>query len=145
MTARPKRRGEWTNPDITSVEVEWFDYLPEKHVQVTSYEVKKRDSYSLSSVYEASAHQRMAHKTFLVIEVGDQEETVEPEVEAEAARLGVGIMKAYPKGVVGQLELETVLEPAMRYPTPSDLDEFIEDFFEDDKDGLRKYKHAIGR
>jgi hypothetical protein len=30
-------------------------------------------------------------------------------------------------------------------PAPRDLDEFIEDFFEDDKDSLRKYKHAKGR
>lgn len=145
VTAYQNRRGQWSRPDITSIEVDWFDNLPQKYVQVTSYEVKKRGSYDLSSVYEAAAHQRYAHKTFLVIEVESNEESIEDDVEREAARLGVGVMKAYPRGVVDQIDLETVVDPALKNPELEDLNELIEDYFEDDKEGLRRYRHAIGK
>jgi hypothetical protein len=80
-----------------------------------------------------------------VLEVGDEEETIDEDVQAEAARLGVGIMKAYQKQAGGPYELEIVLEPDIKNPEPSDLNQFIEDFFEDDRDGQRKYRQAIGK
>ncbi|MEM0287967.1 MAG: hypothetical protein QXG05_07360 [Nitrososphaerota archaeon] len=144
VTANLNREGQWSRPDITKVEVDLFDYLPEKYVQVTSYEVKSKDAYDISSVYEAVAHQRFAHQTYLVLEVDDEDDEIDEEVRDEAVRLGVGIMKAYSKGEDKKIELVKVEDPQMKHPSPEELDDFIDAFFGDDEEA-RKYKHVIGK
>jgi hypothetical protein len=144
ITARSDRKGQWSRPDIISVDVQRFDYLPGKSLLVTSYEVKRKDHYNLSSVYEAAAHQRWAHNTFLVLEVENGEEPIDSDVELEAARLGVGIKKAYLKSPNGEMVLAEVSEAKRNNPVPQAVNEIVEDFFEGDINGLLKYKHAIG-
>jgi hypothetical protein len=146
VTAESDRSGQWSRPDLTCVEVSWFDYLPQKFVEVTSYEAKKQDSYNVSSVYEAAAHQRFAHKTYLVVEVENSDEELASDVESEAARLGVGIMKTWWKDPAEhELAVEEIMEPAMKTPDPAELNRMVRDFFEDDEKGLSKYRHAIGK
>jgi len=143
--ARRGQPGKWSRPDIICVEVNWFDYLPQKYVEVTSFEVKKHDGYNLSSVYEAASHQRWAHKTYLVIEVPNAEASFAAEIESEAVRFGVGVMKTYKKDAAGAVDLEVVVEPALKNPEPRELDKMLADFFVDDEKGMRKYKNAIGK
>lgn len=63
-----KSRGQWQNPDITKIEVEYYSYLRKTRVTVTTYEVKQFPKWTVGAVYEAASHHRFAHETFVVLE-----------------------------------------------------------------------------
>lgn len=48
--------GRWTRPDLVSVAVRTYRYLPGKYMEVVTFEVKPSDAISVTAVYEALAH-----------------------------------------------------------------------------------------
>ena len=77
------RQGTVTGPvvsgrgqDVTLVQVNSYDYLAQPVLDVTTFEVKKSsDAEDIRCIFEAAAHSRWAHFSYLVVEVdeGDYE------------------------------------------------------------------------
>lgn len=101
ITALQGRRatgGTWSRPDIVSVEVRTFAFVPGKYLEVTTFEVKAAYSIDVQAVYEALAHRRAATHSYVLLHVpNDQADALEDAVAdvAEAARgHGVGVVTA---------------------------------------------------
>jgi hypothetical protein len=146
VTALMSRRGQagrWSRPDIVSVQVNRLDILPHRLAEVTSFEVKRYDdARDVKSVYEAAAHQRWAHYSYLVAEASSDNLSLPDPVLSEAARFGVGVLTLQ-RDSQGEAKVEAVLSPKRQEPAPRDLDGALKDFFADDDKELRRLKDSL--
>jgi len=81
IIARQGRRatgGRWSRPDIVSIEVRTYEYVPGKFLEVVTFEVKPADAIDVQAVYEALAHRRAATRCYVLLHV--------PVAQAEALR-----------------------------------------------------------
>jgi hypothetical protein len=119
--------GRWTRPDLVSVAVRTYRYLPGKYMEVVTFEVKPSDAITVTAVYEALAHLRSATHAYVIYHVPEDSAESVKQVIDEARRVGrahgVGIITmSNPK----QWETWEELEEARRVePDPERLDEFI--------------------
>lgn len=138
---RKRNSGQWSRPDVTFVRATKYDYLPNTIVEVTSFEVKRyADVKDLASVYEAAAHSRYAHNTYLVVEIPNNEK-FDDSMQKECIRLGVGLItvsKTQDKHYFAEM-----LEPRRQEPAPQDLDRFLKVFFSDDEREQKQFKIRI--
>ncbi len=119
--------GRWTRPDMVSVAIRAYHYLPGKYLEVVTFEVKPSDSITVTAVYEALAHLRSATHAYVIYHVPNNiAETVQPAID-EARRVG----RAHGVGVITMSdptnwETWNELEEARRVePDPERLNEFI--------------------
>lgn len=119
--------GRWTRPDLVSVAVRTYRYLPGKYMEVVTFEVKPSDAVTVTAVYEALAHLRSATHAYVIYHVPDDIAESVKQVIDEARRVG----RAHGVGVITmgnpkQWETWNELEEARRVePDPERLDEFI--------------------
>ncbi len=59
--------GKWSRPDFLIVAVMDYTFVPGKHLEVLSFEVKKHDAIDITAVYEAAAHLRRATSSYVVL------------------------------------------------------------------------------
>ncbi len=131
ITARQGRRstgGTWSRPDLVSVEVKAYEYVPGKFLEVVTFEVKPVDAIDVSAVYEALAHRRAATHAYVMLHVpSDQTSTYEAavtEVRLVARSHGIGlIVMADPADYSTWDELE---EAERVEANPERLNQFIE-------------------
>jgi hypothetical protein len=119
--------GRWTRPDLVSVAVRTYRYLPGKYMEVVTFEVKPADAITVTAVYEALAHLRSATHAYVIFHVPDEDaEPVKQTIE-EARRVG----RAHGVGLITMgdpraWDTWNELEEARRVePDPERLDEFI--------------------
>ena len=130
ITAAQGRRatgGRWTRPDLVSVAVRTYRYLPGKYMEVATFEVKPADSVDVTAVYEALAHLRSATHAYVIFHVPDEDDESVRQTIEETRHVGrahgVGIITV---GDPAVWETWTELEEARRFePDPERLDEFI--------------------
>ena len=92
--------GKWSRPDITVVGMTTYVYVPGRHFDVASFEVKPANVIDVTAVYEALAHRRAATRAYCLFHIpGTLQE--DPAVEAvleqicdEAKRHGIGVIIA---------------------------------------------------
>ena len=58
----------WQNPDVTSVRVQYHQYLRRTGITLVTYEVKQFYKWTVDAVHEAASHLRFAHRAFVVLE-----------------------------------------------------------------------------
>jgi hypothetical protein len=119
--------GIWTRPDITTVEVRTFEYVPGKHLDVNTFEVKSPSAVNVQAVYEALAHRRAATRAYVLFYVPpDKASVLKHDVEevAVVARMhGIGVVTA---GNPYDYDTWEELEEAQRVaPDPEKLNDFI--------------------
>ncbi len=95
MQGRRQTGGKWTRPDVTLAAVKTYEFIPGKHLEVISFEIKPDISTALEGVFEALAHSAFAHRSYLAVKT-EQGETSKPNqdlerVSSECARHGVGL------------------------------------------------------
>lgn len=131
ITARQGRRqtgGTWSRPDIVSVEIKTYEYVPGKFLEVVTYEVKPADAIDVQAVYEALAHRRSSTRAYVILHVPPNSEAALVEAVdnvRQAARMhGIGVVTvAEPSDYSTWDELEK----ADRFePDPERLNAFIE-------------------
>jgi len=93
-----RRTGIWSRPDIVTVEVRTFEYVPGKHLDVNTFEVKSPSAINIQAVYEALAHRRAATRSYMLLyippdKVEETKEAVE-EVARVARMHGIGVVTA---------------------------------------------------
>lgn len=101
ISARQGRRntgGIWTRPDLIVVSYTTLLYVPGKHFEVVTFEVKPWDSLDVTGVFEALAHRRASTRAYLLAVVPKSElgkESTEEflqRIQDEAKRHGVGFV-----------------------------------------------------
>jgi hypothetical protein len=93
-----KARGQWQNPDTTSIAIEYYRHLRKVSVSVTTYEVKQFWRWNVDVVFEAAAHHRFSHEAHVVLEWPNELEfsLTDPtykidQIARECQRFGVGL------------------------------------------------------
>jgi hypothetical protein len=87
--------GKWTRPDITVATLSTYPYVPGRHFDVITFEIKPCDAIDVTAIYEALAHLRSATRAYVMLHVPDaHSEDLEElilEICAEAKKHGIGV------------------------------------------------------
>lgn len=61
--------GIWSRPDIVSVEVRAFPYVPGKNLELVTFEGKPASTINVQAVFEALSHRRRATRSYVLLHV----------------------------------------------------------------------------
>lgn len=129
ITAFQGRRqtgGFWTRPDVVVIGSKSHPYVPGRHMDLTTFEIKKSLDEAVQGVFEAAAHSVAAHRSVVLIQASPGDLFSEEEfarAKSESARLGVGLMTFRDAGDWGSYRVE--VEAQGREPSPTALNRFI--------------------
>ena len=132
ITARQGRRdtgGAWSRPDITIVGMTTFLYLPGRHFDVTTFEVKKQDALDVTAVFEALAHRRASTRSYAAFHTPDYKDDGDPREKqigiicAEAKKHGIGVILI--DNPDDYATWDERVEASRIVPNPEDLNDFI--------------------
>ena len=142
---RPRASGQWSRPDVTVVQANTYEFLPQVSPEVTTFEVKRySESQNIAAVYEAVAHSRWAHYSYLVVEVPNEAVDLPEEFISEVERFRLGLMLMWRNGATWEVA-EEEWETDRHDPDPKELQALLKHFFQDDPKGAKQYKKAIGK
>lgn len=144
-TASMRRKGQYSNPDVTVITVEKLDLIPEVNISVNTFEIKSfTKALDLDGIYEAAAHSRFGNYNFFVYEwprpsrVGERMEPVENRdylvLKELAQKYNVGVLRIAAKTVRGgsiKYDLIIESEPDRSTPDNSDCEAFLKDILSD--------------
>ena len=108
-TGKKKKRasGKWSRPDVTLVQVNSYDYLPQPVLELTTFEVKKfADAEDMRSVFETAAHSRWAHFSYLVAEVPHPDYEFPERFVSELERFNLGLIFMWKKKEKWEFEVQ---------------------------------------
>lgn len=148
VTASPQGRrrssGQWSRPDVTSVEVWRSEWLPQVNLAISSYEVKRFcDAERLESVYEAKAQGRWAHRSNLIVEAPPEQDWQLPdEVLDEIKRFDLGLYVMVRRDD-GSYRIRQVIPAGTQHPEPALQADLLEYYFRNDRRNAELYKSAI--
>jgi hypothetical protein len=129
ISAQGSRRtgGIWTRPDLVLVNVETYQYVPNKYLEVITFEVKPDDGWEIEAVFEAAAHSRFASRSYLAIHKNSSvppSQELFDRFEEECKRFGVGLI------VFDDPEdydtYSFIVEPLRKNIDPRETEKFIE-------------------
>lgn len=119
--------GTWSRPDITVGTVSTYPYVPGRHFDVITFEVKPSWGIDVTAVYEALGHLRSATRAYVLLHVPDNTDAGiadrVTEINAEAKRHGVGVItfsEAEDYDTWNEL-----VEPRRTDPEPRKLNDFL--------------------
>jgi hypothetical protein len=119
--------GKWTRPDITVASYNTYPYVPGRHFDVITFEIKPHTMLDVTVVYEALGHRRAATRAYALIHIpDDQQEALQALIDdicIEAKRHGVGVVLA---GKPDDYDTwDEVVEAVRHEPDPERLNEFL--------------------
>ena len=138
ITARQGRRdtgGTWSRPDIVVASLTTLLYIPGKHFDIVTFEVKPWFGLDVTSVYEALAHARAATRSYVLVHAPEDRENEDygqralERVADEAKRRGIGLITA-----AAPHDYETWeerVDAVYSEPSPHALNDFISLQFSD--------------
>src|SRR5207253_3610361 len=133
--------GTWTRPDISAVSVRTYQYLPNKFLDIWTFEVKTAEALDITAVYEAAAHGSRATRSYALLQVPEDAEAVVEilgRCEREATRLRIGLITFVSAGDFATWE--TRVEAPRVDTDPELLEEFIGQLSDTAKKRLAKWK-----
>ena len=123
-----------------AIRVERYDLLPQKVLEVSSYEIKPNIDSQVEWVFEAASHGKWAHRTSLVLEKpADRGGLRDERILGDIKRFSVGLYYMTQTSP-GHFDVKQILEPGLQAPEPADLNEAIERFLSEDKELQSRYK-----
>ncbi|MEQ1755169.1 MAG: hypothetical protein ABL973_13670 [Micropepsaceae bacterium] len=129
ITAQGGRRpdGKWSRPDITLASYKTFPYVPGRHFDLITFEIKPTDTVDVTVVYEALAHRRAATRAYALLHIPGTSraalDDVLDEIILEAKRVGVGVIVA--ENPANYETWEELVEAARYDPDPQRLNDFL--------------------
>lgn len=127
--------GEWSRPDVVSLSLRRWEFLPTIEVQLSTYEIKPfKQARRLAGVYEAAAHQRRSHYSYLVIEWPSDSPLPDAVVD-ETIRHSIGLCQIW------ESEVQLIHDGQYQEPEPQLLNDFISDLL--DADGREQYRSVL--
>lgn len=134
LPGRRRTRGTWTRPDISVLAVKAYPYLPGRHFEIVTFEIKKHDSVDVTGVFEALSHRQFAMFAYVVFCTNG---AVFHETYRDADRLltlaenhGVGVFVA--TDVKNYDCWNELVEPRRNTPDPEQANLFIGNCFSED-------------
>lgn len=119
--------GKWTRPDITVASYRTFPYIPGRHFDLITFEIKPCEVVDVTVVYEALGHRRASTRAYALIHVPEAKraelETLLDEICLEAKRYGVGVMVASDPNNYDTWE--ELVEAIRHEPDPERLNDFL--------------------
>lgn len=118
--------GKWTRPDIVAVGCKTFSYVPGKHLDVITFEVKPANAIDISGVYEALAHRRAASRSYLIVHIPTAADLCRfnaTDIVEEAGKFGIGVIVA--EDPTNYYTWDFKLEAQRIEPDPYKLNDFI--------------------
>jgi hypothetical protein len=148
ITGTPRKKGrksgKWSRPDVTLVQVNSYDYLPQPVLDVTTFEVKKfPDAEDLRSVYETASHSRRTHFSYLVAEVPDSDYEFPERFVSELERFHLGLIFMWKNKGKWEFE-EQEWETERLNPEPEELNRLLKEFFQACP-RAKEFKQALGK
>jgi hypothetical protein len=129
-TAKQGRRdtgGTWSRPDIVVVSVSNYPFVPGKHLDVTTFEIKPSGGVDVTAVYEALAHLRAATRAFVLLHVpAESQASLQQRIDdvyEEANRHGIGLIVAEKADDYDTWDFR--IEAVRRETDPIKLNDFI--------------------
>lgn len=148
VTGTPKKKGKksgkWSRPDVTLVQVNSYDYLPQPVLEVTTFEVKKfPDAEDMRSVYETASHSRRTHFSYLVAEVPNLDYEFPERFVSELERFHLGLIFMYKNKGKWEFD-EQEWETERLEPEPEELNRLLKEFFQAST-RVKEYRQALGK
>jgi hypothetical protein len=145
LTARQGKKatgGKWSRPDITAVSIRTFTHLPNKYLDVWTFEVKSVEWLDITAIFEAAAHASRATRSYALLQIPENPDDAAREVidrcDREAARLRVGFIAFSDPADFDTWE--TRVEAPRLETAPEALEEFIAHLSTDAKSHLSRLK-----
>lgn len=128
LQGRRATGGTWSRPDLVSVEIKTYEYVPGKYLEIVTFEVKPSDAINVQAVYEALAHRRSGTRAYVVLHVPTDRETTLEDVIKDVCLVarshGIGVVTVADPSDYSTWEER---EEAHRYePDPARVNDFIE-------------------
>lgn len=123
-----KKTGLWTRPDITLISIEKYPFIPNKIMDIITFEIKHFKGFNILSVFEAAAHTRFASQSYCAVYLPEkwlnfQNEIDRDRIISECKRFGVGLLAfSDPKDFK---TYDFIIEPDRVSPDPEEQDKFI--------------------
>lgn len=141
MRGKTETGGKWSRPDITMVSYTTYAYVPGKHFDVITFEVKIADGFDVTAVYEALAHRRASTRAWVFLYVDSNElDALAAEIEDvldEAKKHGIGLI------VATDLEKyetwDEKLSAIKTEPDPAKLNEYLSKLSENLKELINRW------
>lgn len=118
--------GSWTRPDIVSVGLRTYEYLPNKNIEIHTFEVKASYDISVKGVMEALSHREFATKAYVIYCTDGDKFSDAPEakrIETIAGKYGIGVIAANDPD--NEDTWEEVVPASRIVPDPEEMDLFI--------------------
>jgi hypothetical protein len=83
ITARQGKKatgGKWSRPDITAVSIRTFTHLPNKYLDVWTFEVKSVDWLDVTAIFEAAAHGSRATRSYALLQIPEKPDQATQEI-----------------------------------------------------------------
>ena len=130
IIARQGRRqtgGRWSRPDIVAATYTTYFYVPGRHFDVITFEVKPQDAVDITALYEALSHLRAASKAYVIFHSPEKEQDSYTETLAEivtqARQHGIGLIVA--SDPADYESWDEQVEAIRCEPDPAKLNEFL--------------------
>lgn len=135
---RPKGSQTWEIPDLISVSLKKYRYIPELDFKTISFEIKpKSNAFGAYGIFEAISHSKFGSQTYYCFEWPKDENFYDNKdyqrIEQEAKSHGIGLVQIWFKDKEKQfISGQIVLEAKELSYDPQTLSSFIERFFPED-------------
>lgn len=123
-----RRDGIWSRPDITVAAMTSYTYVPGRHFDVITFEIKHFRGLNVTAVYEAMSHRRAATRSYVLAYIPDEqleqfEDSTLADAVDEANRHGVGLIVASDPANYDTWDIRE--EATLVTPDPARLNSFI--------------------
>jgi hypothetical protein len=130
ITAQQGKRntgGKWSRPDVTMIAVREYDFIPGKHLDVATFEIKPAEAVGVEGVFEALSHRQASTYAYAIFVADNETFNEHREVErilAYSKAHGIGLIIAED---IGNFDTwDERLEPVRGVPDPKLIQQFIQ-------------------
>lgn len=135
---RPYNYGKWEIPDLISISIKKYRYVPTLVFQTISFELKPKDSaFNTYGIFEAISHSKFGNLTYYCFEYPKDEDFYDnsdyQRIEQEAKTHGIGLIQIWFKDEQKKfLDGQIILDAQQKNYDPGILSAFIDKFFTED-------------
>ncbi len=135
---RPISSGKWGIPDLISISIKKYKYVPDTVFNTISFELKpKASAFDLFGIFEAISHSKFGNKSYYCFEYPKDENFYDnsdyQRIEQEAKTHGIGLIQIWFTDEEKKfIDGEVISEAALKKYDPATLSSFIEKFFPDE-------------
>ncbi|MCB2088499.1 MAG: hypothetical protein R3E18_10445 [Sphingomonadaceae bacterium] len=118
--------GNWSRPDIALVALKTFEYLPNRIMEIHTFEVKPHYDVTVKGVMESLTHRQFATRSYVIYYTAGKKLSDFPEssrIEAIASKHGIGVISA--KDIEDYNSWEFICLAERTTPDPEEVELFI--------------------